>query len=169
MKSPGEEFFDNVKGRLPLDGGDAFEQWNLLGADLDAVAGLGAVADAARLHERVETIFLQRCSGGMIVEKPDLADDRCADEMIGGRVLGASLEATSATDAAREGISFLLEFLGNFRALAEVICAVDGNPGFDPFEIVEESGTIDIQVADEGEFGHRLERYRAGAELIDEG
>jgi hypothetical protein len=168
LRSPGEEFFDDAQSRLSLHRGDAFQEWNLLGADLYAVAGLGAVTYAARLHQCVETIFLECRASGVIVEEPDLADDRCPDEMIGGRVLRAGFETTSATDAAREGISFLLKFLGNFRALAEVVCAIDGNPCFDAFEIVEEARAVDIEIANERELGHRFQRYRAGTELINQ-
>ena len=166
VELPGEEFFDDVKCSLPLNGGDAFEERNLLGADLDAVAGFGAVADAAFSHETVEAIFLQGRSGGVIVEQTDLADHGRADEMIGRRVLRTGFEATSATDAAREGIPLLLKLLRHRRAFAQVVCAIDGDPGFNALQIVEQPGTIDEEIADEWEFAHRLELDGAGAKFV---
>jgi hypothetical protein len=48
-----EEPLDRVHGRLALDRRDAFEQGDFLRADLDAVAGLAAVGDAALFHQGV--------------------------------------------------------------------------------------------------------------------
>src|SRR5205814_323067 len=76
-----EESLDGVDGGLALDGGDGFQQGNVFGADLDAVAGLGAVGDAAFVHQRVEAIVFQGGAGGMIVEEAHLADDGGADEL----------------------------------------------------------------------------------------
>ena len=138
-KSSREEFFDEVNGCLPTDGGDAFKERDFLGANLDAIAGLGAVAEAAVFHQRVEAIFLQRRAGGVIVEEADLADDCGADEMIDRGILRAGIEATSATDAARKGIAFFLKPPGDLRAFAQIVSSIDRDPGLDAFQIAEQT------------------------------
>src|SRR5687768_8710969 len=46
-----KEFPDRVHRLLTLDRGDGLQQGDVLRADLDAVAGLAAVAHAALLHQ----------------------------------------------------------------------------------------------------------------------
>ena len=88
--------------RLPLHGGDGFQQGDVFGADFDAVAGFAAVADAALLHQRFQTLVLQSSADGVIVEEARLTDDGSADEFIGRGVLRAGLETAATTDAARK-------------------------------------------------------------------
>src|SRR5262249_46237971 len=134
-----EEPLDYMQRGLALHGGDALQERNLLGADLHAITGLAAVTDTAFFHEGVQAFFLERSAGGMIVEQSRLADHGGADEMIDRRVLGAGVEAASATDTARQGIALFLQILRNARASAHVVGAVDGDPGLDALEIVEEA------------------------------
>jgi len=138
-ESSREEFFDEVNGCLPADGGDALKEWNFLGADLDAIAGLGTVADAAFFHQCIEAIFLQRRADGVIVEEADLADYRRADVMIDRGILRAGFEATAATDAARKGIAFFLKLPGNLRTFAQVVSTIHRHPCLDAFQIAEQT------------------------------
>ncbi len=83
----------------------------------------------------------------------------------------AGFEAAAATDAAGQGVALLLRFLAFGRACAQVIGAVDGHPGLDALEVVEQPAAIDPEIAHEWELGHGFERDRlaVGADLVDEG
>src|SRR6185503_14075351 len=100
-----EEPLDRLHRRLALHGGDALQQGDFLRADFDAVAGLAAVGDAAFFHQDVEALGLQGLADRVVVEQAGLADDGGADELVGGRVLRAGLEAAAAGDAAGEGVA----------------------------------------------------------------
>jgi hypothetical protein len=81
----------------------------LFGADLDTVLGEAALLDAAVAGERAEAIFLEDFAGGVIVEKLDLRDGGCADEVCLLIELRADLHATATGYAVREWIiGFLL-------------------------------------------------------------
>jgi len=123
---------------LPLDGGDGFEEGDVLGADFHAVAGLTAVGNAAFFHHHFQPLFLQRLAGGVIVEEAHLADDGGADVLVGRRVLRARFEAASAADAARQRITLFLQFLRDRRARADVVRAVDRHPGLHALEVIEQ-------------------------------
>ena len=72
------------------------------------------------------------------------------------------------TDAVGErvaGFLLLREYAG---AGAEIVGAVDGDPGFDGHQIFKEHRAVDLEVADEGEFRERL--YADGLfEIVNEG
>src|SRR5688500_21657 len=108
----GEETLDRVDRRFALDGGDGFEEGDVLGADFDAVARFGAVGNAAFLHHDVEAFALEGLADRVVVEEAHLTDDGGADELVGRGVLRAGFEAAAARDAAREGVALFLQFLG---------------------------------------------------------
>ena len=133
----GEEVFDLLDDDVAADVGDGFDEGELLGAGGDAVLGHAAFLDAAIAGEGAEALFFEDLAGGVHVEELDLGDGGCADEGRAVVELGADLHADGAGDAVREGVALLL----NLRELAgrgaEVVGAVDGDPGFDSLEILE--------------------------------
>jgi len=77
-----------------------------------------------------------------------LCNGRGADEASGVVELGADLHADGAGDAIGERVALLLNLGELLGAGAEVVGAVDGDPGFDLLEVFEEDGTVDAEVAD---------------------
>src|ERR1035438_5019834 len=76
-----EEVLDNLDGYVAADVGDGVGEWNLLGADFDAVLGEAAFLDAAIAGERAQALFLEDFARGVIVEELDLRNRGCADEV----------------------------------------------------------------------------------------
>ncbi len=57
----------------------------------------------------------------------------------------------------RERVVGFLLLREDARAGAEVVGAVDGNPGLDGLEVFEEHGAVDLEIADQRELGERLD------------
>ena len=131
--------------------GDGVGERDLLGADFDAVLREAALLDAAVAGERAETFFLEDFAGGVIVEELDLGDGGGADEACLFVELRADFHAAGAGDAVGERVVGFLLLGEDARAGAEIVGAVDGNPGFDAHEVFEEDGAVDLEVADERE------------------
>ena len=110
---------------------DGFGEGELLGAGLDAVLGEAALLDAAVAGEGAEALFLEDRAAGVQVEELGLGDGGGADEAGGVVELGADLHADGAGDAVGERVALFLNLRGLFGAGAEVVGAVDGDPGFD--------------------------------------
>ena len=145
----------------------ALGQRDILGANLDAVLRVAAFLNAAVAHQRRETLALQLFACGMRVEQPHLRDGGRAHEAGLFVELRAGLHAAAAGDAAGKRISRFLLFRRHARAGAEVVGAIDRNPGLDDFQILEEHAAIDSQIADDGKFGERLELNRL-LEIVDQ-
>src|ERR1700689_5417995 len=103
----------------------------------------------------------------MRVEQTHLRDSRRAYEARVFIELWAGFHATGAGDAAGDRISLLLFFGRHARAGAEVVSAVDGNPGFDDFKIFEDHAAVGRQIAHDGELGKWFELYRL-FEIVDQ-
>ncbi len=144
----------------------------MLGAGLDAVLGEAAFLDAAVSGEGAEAFFFEDGSAGVHVEELGLGDGGCADEAGGVVELGADLHADGAGDAVGERVALFLYLGGLAGAGAEVVGAVDGDPGFDLLEVFEEDGAVDGEVADYGELAEGREGdglvFVGAGELVDE-
>src|SRR5581483_7131180 len=115
----------------------------------------------------METFGLQGFAGFVLVEEADLRDGGGADEAGALVELRASLHAAAAGDAARERVHLFLNVGSHARAGAEVVGAVDGDPGFDGLEVLEEDAAVDREIANDGKLGERLETDGL-FELVDE-
>src|SRR5207245_2673871 len=102
-------------------------------------------------------LFFLHLSGGMGIEEPHLADGGRTHESCMVVELRADLHAGAAGDAARIWIRLLLILCGLTRAGTEVIGAVDGYPVMKAFEILEEHGAVDREVAHHGKLAERLD------------
>src|SRR5579872_1844175 len=140
LEQPAEE---HPLRRVPVDRGDRVDQRYLLRIHLDAVLGLAAPLDAALAHHRVEPLARVELAGRMQVEEPHLADGGGADEIAQRSDLRARLEAASARHAARQRIGVLLVLLRLPRPRAELVRAVEVDPGLDALEVVEHARAVD--------------------------
>lgn len=140
----------------------------MFGACGGAVLGVAAVGDAAGGHEGAEALFGDFAACGVDVEHAGLADGGGSDEFGAGVYLRAGVEAAAACHAAGEGVGGLLFVLGHLRAGADVVGAVEGDPGFDFLEGFKHGTAVDEEVADNGEFQEGLEGD-GGLQLRDEG
>src|SRR6266849_10245534 len=104
---------------------------------MDAVLSVGAFLNAARAHESRKALVLIHRSRGVHIEKPHLADDRRAHELIMLIHLRTNLQAVPATDAVRKRIALFLNFGRHARAFAKIVSTVDGNPGLHALEAFE--------------------------------
>ena len=154
----GEEVFDLLDEDVAAHVADGLGEWELLGAGLHAVLCEAALLDAAIAGEGAETLFLEHGAGGVHIEELGLRDGGSADEAGDVVELRADFHADGAGDAVGERIALLLDLRGLARAGAEVVRAIDGHPGFDGLEILEEDAAVDGEVADDGELGERGER-----------
>src|SRR5436190_2012245 len=146
-----EEVFDLLYEDVAAHVADGFGEGELFGAGLDAVLREAALLDAAVAGEGAEAFFFEDGTRGVHVEELGLGDGGGADEACGVVELGADLHADGAGDAVGEGVALLLDLRSLAGAGAEVVGAVDGDPGFDLLEIFEEDGAVDGEVADYGE------------------
>src|SRR5262245_4460412 len=105
-----------LERRLTPDLADRVGQRNLLRARLDAVLRVAAVRDAARLHERRESLVRAHLAGRIHVEEERLPDRRGADEAAVTPHLRADLEAATARDALVEAVHELLLRRGDARS-----------------------------------------------------
>jgi len=136
---------------------DGLGEGKSFGAGLDAVLCEAALLDTAVAGESAETLFFENGPGGVHVEELGLSDGGGADEAGGVVELGADLHADGAADAVGEWVALFLNLGSLFGAGAEVVGAVDGDPGFDGLEVLEEDGAVDGEVADYGELAERGE------------
>src|SRR5207248_11245206 len=96
-----------------------------------AILRVAAFLDSAVAHERGEALVLLHLTGGMRVEQPHLCDGGCAYEISVLIELRADFHAAAAGDAARERVRSLLLLLRHARAGAEIVGAINRDPGFD--------------------------------------
>src|SRR6266851_2240552 len=148
----GEEVLDLLDEDVAAQVGDCFGEGELLGAGLDAVLSEAALLDAAVSGEGAEAILFEDCAAGVHVEELGLGDGGGSDEAGGVVELRADLHADGAGDAVGERVALLLHLRKLLGAGAEVVGAVDGNPGLDLLEVLEEDGAINGEVADDGKF-----------------
>jgi hypothetical protein len=147
-----EEVFGFLEEDVAAYVGDGVGEGYLLGADFYAVLREAALLHAAVAGEGAEPLLFKDRAGGVIVEELDLSDGGCADETRVLIELRADLHAAGAGDAVGERVVDFLILREDARAGAEVVGAVDGNPGFDALEIFEEDGAVDLEIADQRKF-----------------
>ena len=152
-----EEIFHGLDGYVAADVGDGVSQGDLFGADFDAVLCEATLLDAAVAREGAQALFLEDLAGGVVVEELDLRDGGRADEVCLFVELRADFHAAAAGDAVRERVIGFLLLGEDARAGAEIVGAVDGDPGFDAHEVLEEDGAVDLKIADERKFRQRLD------------
>src|SRR5260370_31082048 len=133
--------------RVAIHFGDGLCQRNALGASVDAVLRVGAFLNAAGPHESRKALALIHRSRGVHVEKAHLADNGGAHELIMLIHLRANFEAVPAADAVRKRIALFLNFGRHARGFAEIVSAVDGNPGLHALEAFEHELTVEGYVA----------------------
>ena len=131
---------------------------NLLGADFDAVLREAALLNAAVAGESAQAFFLEDLAGGVVVEELDLGDGGCADEVGVLVELRADFHAAAAADAVGERVVGFLLLREDARAGAEIVGAVDGNPGLDGLQVFKEDGAVDLEIADERELARAARR-----------
>jgi hypothetical protein len=166
----------------------------VLGANGDAVLGVAADLQAPFAHQGVEPLAGVVRPGRVAVEEHHLADRVGAEEVavvllvLAGfvgvvrlpfqpfdfdlQVLRAGVEAAAAAHAFGERIALFLDLGRDARAGADVVVAIDRNPGLVLGQRAKEAGPIDAQVADDRKLGHRGQLDLAGAILeqaIDQG
>ena len=124
--------------------------------------------DAAVAHQRRQALTLKGLAGGMGVEKPDLRDSSRAHESRIFIELRTSLHTAAARDAAGEGVSHFLILLGQTRAGAKIVGAVNRHPRFNRFQILKEHIAVHGEIADHGKLFERLHSDRL-LEIIDQG
>src|SRR5216684_5514556 len=124
---------------------------------MHTVLRVGAFLDAAGTHERAEPLALVHRSRGMHVEEAHLADDGRAHELIMLIHLRANLEAVPTCNAIRKRIALFLNFWGNARAFAEIVSAVDGNPGLHALEAFKHELPVNREIAHQRKLRHRLD------------
>ena len=162
-----DEVLELLEGDVAADVGDGVGEWEVLGADFDAVLSEAALLNATVSGEGAEAFFFEDFACGVLVEEFDLGDGGCADEVGGVVELGADFHAAAAGDAVGERVGDFLLLREDAWAGAEVIGAINGNPGLDGLEVLEEDGAVDGEVADDGEFGEWFDADRL-LEIIDE-
>jgi len=159
------------EGLLPgfaVDFGDGFGKRDVLGAGLDAILGVCTLFDAAVAQKSLDAFFSVHCACRVHVKETDLADDGGSNEIVVGVDLRTDFQARAARDTTRKWVTLFLDFGGDTGAFAEIIGAVDRNPGFDALEGFEHELAIDGEIADDGKFGQRLNADGL-FELIDKG
>src|SRR3984957_20885025 len=102
----------------------------------------------------------------MHIEEAHLTENRRAHGFTVLVHLRANFQTISAGDAARKRISLLLRLGSHARTFAEIVAAVDGNPGFDALQAFEHELAIDGEITNHGKFRHRLDTD-GGAEMED--
>ena len=147
--------------------GDGVGERELLGADLDTVLRESALLHTAIAGEGAEAFFLEDFAGGVVVEELDLCDGGRADKACLLSELRTNLHAAGAGNAVGEGIADFLLLREDTRAGAEVVGAIDGNPGLNGLEVLEEDGAIDLKIPNERKLGERLDADGL-LEILDE-
>src|SRR5260370_28713263 len=132
--------------RVAINFRDGLCERNALGTSVNAVLRVGAFLNAAGTHDRAEPLALIHRSRGVHIEKPHLADNGRAHELIMLIHLWANFQAVSATDAVRKRIALFLNFGRHARAFAKIVSAVDGNPGLHALEAFEHELAIDGEI-----------------------
>lgn len=94
----------------------------------------------------------------MAVEQAHLTDGRRADEVRMRVDLRAGFQARAAGHTLGEFIRLLPVALGDARAGAEVIRAVNRDPAPDFLEVLKHPRAVHGEVLDDRELGHRLQR-----------
>ncbi len=151
MKLAAEKVFDLLDEGVAANVADGFGQGEPLGACLDAVLREAALLDAAVSGQGAQAFFFEDGARGVDVEELGLSDGGGSDEVGHVVELRADLHAAAAGDAVGEGVALLLDLRELLGAGAEVVGAVDGNPGLYLLEIFEEHGAVNLQVADDWE------------------
>src|SRR5260370_226550 len=112
---------------------------------------------ALPVRASAETLGVDYRSRGRDVEEAHLADDGRAHELIMLIHLRANLEAVPTCNAIRKRIALLLNFWGNARAFAEIVSAVDGNPGLHALEAFKHELPVNREIAHQRKLRHRLD------------
>src|SRR6266436_2762464 len=139
---------------------DGFGEGNSLRAGLHAILGIGAILNAAGLHQGSEPFLRVHRADRMHVEEPDLADDGCANEFTVLVYLRADFQATSTGNAIRKRIAGLLDFRRYARAFAQVVGSIDRNPRLHALQAFEHELPVDREVAHQRKFAERLDANR---------
>src|ERR1700751_712350 len=155
-----EEVFGFLDEDVAADVGDGIGKRDMLGTGLDAVLCETALLNSAVAGQCAETFFREDFAGWMIVEELDLGDGGGADEACFFIELRANFHTAGAGDAVRQWVVRFLLLREDAWAGAEIVGAVDRNPGFDAHEVVEKDGSVYLKIADQREFGQRLYRDR---------
>jgi hypothetical protein len=169
---------------VAADVGDGVGEGNALGADFDAVLREAALLNAAVAGQGAQALFLEDLAGGVVVEELDLGDGGRADEAGVVVELRADFHAAAAGDAIRERVVGFLLLREDARAGAQIVGAVDGDPGFDALRFskrterstwrsrtsgnFESGSTLDglLEIVDQRRAGHAgfaVDAHRAGA------
>jgi hypothetical protein len=168
-----KEVFDLLDEDVAAHVGDGLCERELLGAGLNAVLRETALLDAAVAGEGAEAFCFEDFSDGVAVEELGLGDGGGTDEAGDVVELRADLHADGAGDAIGEWVKLFLQLRQLPRAFAEGIGAVDGDPGLDLLEVLEEDAAVDGEVADDGELRERREGdglvIIRPAEFVDQG
>src|SRR6185437_12648491 len=138
VRSAGEEILDLLDEDVAAHVGDGLGKREFLGAGLDAVLSETALLNAAVAREGAEALLFEDGAAGVDIEELGLGDGGCADEVGDVVELGADLHADGAGDAVGERVALLLNLRGLLGAGAEIVGAVDGYPGLDSLEVLEE-------------------------------
>src|SRR5438045_5806159 len=95
----------------------------------------------------------------MHVEQTDLADDGRADEVSLRRAgdLRANFQAAAAGNAGGKFVGFFLSAGRHARTFAEIVSAVDRDPGFYALQAFKHELPVDCEIADHWKFGERLD------------
>ena len=135
--------------RVAIHFRDGFCKRNALGASVNAVLRIGAFLNAAGAHQRLQALALIHRARGVHVEETHLADDSGTHELIVLVHLWTDFKAVTASDAIRKRIPFFLNFGRHARALAEVVGAINGDPGFHALEAFKHKLPVDSKIAHE--------------------
>src|SRR6476646_7032303 len=130
--------------------GGSFPRWipsrECLSGKLSRSLCVRAVLNSARFHQGMDTLFRVHRACRVHVEKPDLADNRGANEFVVVIYLRANFQAASARNAARKRIGLLLRLGRHARPCAEVVGPVDGNPALNALETFEHELPVNGEV-----------------------
>src|SRR5690349_2932053 len=118
----------SVDDRLAILFINRFGQWDIHWAGLHAVLGIAAIGDAVFTHDSFEAFVAIHFTAGMHVKETNLCDCLRPDVMI-LIVLRASFETATAGHATRVSISLHHVFLIHARPRAEIVSAVEFDPG----------------------------------------
>src|SRR5262249_7102501 len=119
-----EDVLEKSLGDLAVHFRDRRGEWNLLGADLNAVLSLAAVLNPSLGHQAAKSLLRVELAGRVHVEEAGLADRRRADEPVVDLHLRASLEAAGAGHARGEHVRGRLVLGGLARPGAQIVGAI---------------------------------------------
>ena len=151
-----EEVEDGLLHYVAANITDGSGERNFFGADLDAVLRVAAFLNSTVAHERLQTLLPEHFARGVHVEQTRLGNGGGADKSCALIELWTRFHAAAAAHALGELVGLLLHLGQNPWTIAKGVGSVDGNPGFDDLQILEEDAAIDLEVTENGELGKRL-------------